>query len=168
MKLPHTISILAVALLLLPACNTRTNTAGPVDAKTAMVNAASVAAPLIEGSARIAVPLILTKNPQLEGQFTVTATIASAVLSAQPTAAGFAAALRVAFPQLEPAQAVQIGAALESAYAAGAALYQAQTGRTLELTALIGDPQYRAAADLLVAALVRGTANGIADWHATR
>ncbi|MBK8477792.1 MAG: hypothetical protein IPL39_16250 [Opitutaceae bacterium] len=155
------------SLALLPACASRP--APPtVDTKAAVVNAASVAAPLIEGSARIAVPLILTRNPGLADRFTLTTTAAATILSAaRPTAEGFAAALRVAFPDLAQAQAVQIGAALESAYAAGAALFQAQTGRPLVLTSILQDPQYQAAADVLITSLVRGVTNGLADYRAT-
>lgn len=155
-----------LALLVFPACTTTTGTR--VDTKTAVTNAASVAAPLIEGGARIAVPIILTKNPQLADDFALSTSAAATILSAStPTAEGFSAAVRAAFPGVTQAQATQIGAALESAYAAGAALFKAQTGRDLVLTSIIADPEYKAAADSLVTALVRGVANGLADYRTT-
>lgn len=164
----HITSIIfaALALLVLPACTT---ISGPrVDTKTAVTNAASVAAPLIEGGARIAVPMILTKNPQLVDDFALSASAAATILAtSNPTAEGFSAAVRVAFPEVTQAQATQIGAALESAYASGAALFKAQTGRDLVLTSIIADPEYKAAADALVTALVRGVSNGIADYRAS-
>lgn len=166
MKPITTIILAALTLLAFPACTTTSATR--VDAKAAVTNAASVAAPLIEGGARIAVPMILTKNPQLADDFDLSATAAATILSASaPTAEGFSAAVRVAFPNVTQAQATQIGAALESAYAAGAALFKAQTGRNLVLTSIISDPEYKAAADSLVTALVRGVANGLSDYRAT-
>lgn len=166
MKSITTLLLAALALLVLPACNTTTG--ARVDTKTAVTNAASVAAPLIEGSARIAVPMILTKNPQLANDFALSTSAAATILAtASPTAEGFSAAVRVAFPEVTQAQATQIGAALESAYASGAALFKAQTGRDLVLTSIIADPEYKAAADSLVTALVRGVSNGLADYRAS-
>ena len=166
MKPITSIILAALALLVLPACTTTTGTR--VDTKTAVANAASVAAPLIEGGARIAVPLILTKNPHLVDDFALSASAAATILAtSDPTAEGFSDAVRVAFPEVTQAQATQIGAALESAYSAGAALFKAQTGRDLVLTSVIADPEYKAAADALVTALVRGVSSGLADYRAS-
>ncbi len=166
MKTITSFLLAALALLVLPACTTTTGTR--VDTKTAVTNAASVAAPLIEGGARIAVPMILTKNPHLVDDFALSTSAAATILAtSDPTAEGFSVAVRVAFPEVTQAQATQIGAALESAYASGAALFKAQTGKDLVLTSIIADPEYKAAADALVTALVRGVSSGLADYRAS-
>lgn len=155
----------AIALLVLPAC-TSTST---VETKTAVSNAVSIATPLIRGGARIAVPMVLAKNPQILDELATINTVAGTVLAVNaPTAEGFSAAIRTAFPEIEQAQALQIGAALQSAYEAAAAMYKAQTGRDLSFTALILDPEYKTDADLLVAALVNGVSEGIADYRSAR
>lgn len=155
----------AFALLVLPAC-TSTST---VDTKRAVSNAVSVAVPLIRGGARIAVPMVLTKNPKLVDELATINAVAGTVLAVNaPTAEGFSAAIRTAFPDIEQAQALQIGAALQSAYEAAAAMYKAQTGRDLSFTALISDKDYKADADQLVAALINGVSEGIADYRSAR
>lgn len=162
----HITSILlaALALIVLPACTTTSGTR--VDTKTAVSNAVSIASPLIRGGARIAVPMILAKNPKLVDELVTINTVAGTVLAVRtPTAEGFATAVRAAFPDIAPAQALQIGAALQSAYEAATAMYKAQTGRDLSFTALISDPEYKADADVLISALVNGVSEGIADYR---
>ena len=164
----HTTPILLAvsALLAFSGCTTTSTTA--VDTKTAVANAASVASPLIEGGARIAVQMVLTKNPKLVDEFAAINTAAGLILATNdPTAEGFAAAVRTAVPDLTAAQASQIGAAIASAYKAGAALYKAQTGKDMSLTAIIRDPEYKASADALATALVSGITDGIADYSAS-
>lgn len=156
----------AVVMALSPACTTTSTT--PVDRATAVANAAGIAAPLLEGGTRIAAAMVLTKNPALADDFAAVSTAAAAILAASdPSVEGFAATLRTAFPELTAPQATQIATALDSAYRAAAAYYQAQTGKTLSLTELIRDPTTKAAADTLATALVRGVTAGIADYRAT-
>lgn len=156
----------ALVMALSPACTT-TGTRQPVDQATAVANAAAVAAPLLEGGTRIAVSMVLVKNPQLVDDFEAVSVAAAAILAAaDPSVEGFAATLRNVFPELTAPQATQIATALASAYRSGAALYHAQTGRTLVLTELITDPAYKAAADSLAGSLVRGVTSGLADYRA--
>lgn len=162
----HFLTLLGfISIGLLPACQSPRTTA--VDGPTAVANAATVAAPLLQGSVRIAVPMVLRRNPQLAEEIGTLSAAASAILvAAAPTADSFAAALQLASPKLDAASARQFGIALESAYAAGAALLKAQTGAELKLTALLADPQYRAAADTLAAAFASGLSAGLADYRA--
>lgn len=169
---PYTSILLATAIVSSAAlavfCFSGCTSISATDTATAVNDAVSVAAPLVEGGARIAVPMILTKNPELVEEFTAINAAAATILSAtDPTADGFAAAIRSAAPDLTPAQATQIGAALESAYKSAAALFKSRTGKTLSLTELLGDTAYKPAADTLAAALVSGITAGIADYRAS-
>ncbi len=120
---------------------------------------AVVAAPILEGAVRLAVPAILANNPELEDAFSAASQTAAAVLSsAAPTAEGFASALRAAFPKLTQADAARMGVILESAWKSAAA---ARANEAPEAAAARG----KNAASLLAQALARGLAEGVADYR---
>ena len=156
----------AALCLLLPAlvlagCAGSTNVSS--DPATSFRDGAQVAAPLLEGAVRLAVPRILAEHPELEEEFAASSSAASALIAGSaPDAAAFASALRAAFPKLAEKDAESLGIALESAWKSAAALYKSRTGRDFSLSGNSADASAQGGR-ILAEAFVRGLAEGLAD-----
>ncbi|HNX04256.1 MAG TPA: hypothetical protein PKI32_02070 [Opitutales bacterium] len=139
------------------------------DPEKAFTEASYVAAPLLEGALRIAVPRILENNPELAESFDSASLAASAILAgAAPDYAGCEQAVRAAFPGLSTGDAGAVCLALESAWKCAAALYRSRTGSEPDTTALAGDSRYAAGLKVLAEALARGLSEGVADYRAAK